>query len=61
MFVWCVVKEEEGRIEEEWLFVLFIYIYIYFFSVWQVCRRVKEGSKEGRMPQSSQRFHELQE
>lgn len=56
--MWCVVKEEEGRIEEEWLFVLFIYI---FFSVWQVCRRVKEGCKQGRMPQSSQRFHELQE
>lgn len=60
MFVWCVVKEEEGRIEKQWLFVLFIYIYI-FFPVWQVCRRVKEGGTEGRMPQSSQRFHELQE
>lgn len=44
--MWCVVKEEEGRIEEEWLFVLFIYI---FFFLCGKCADVsrKEARKGG--------------
>lgn len=44
--MWCVVKEEEGRIEEEWLFVLFIYIFFFYVASVQTCQGRRQGRED---------------